>query len=249
MSDLTPQVDETGFLGGRLRLRQRLDGYRAGLDAALLAAALDLSPGDRALELGCGVGAALLSAALRCPEAAFVGIERDADAAELAEENTRANRLCGQVRIVRADALSWKQERDVDAVFLNPPWYPPGVIREPPKARRGAWISEDGVAAWIHAGLRALRPKGALTLIHRADALADVLGALAPRAGGIVVRPVQPRAEASATRIVVRAIKTGRAPLSLAPALILHPDDGSSSRYGGQAEAILRGEAGLAMTG
>ena len=61
----------------RVQLVQPARGYRAGLDAALLAAAVELAPGDRALEVGCGAGAALFQLAARAPAARLAGIERD----------------------------------------------------------------------------------------------------------------------------------------------------------------------------
>ncbi|MDP3632401.1 MAG: methyltransferase, partial [Phenylobacterium sp.] len=57
--DATP---EDRLLDGRVRLRQAPEGYRAGMDAALLAAACDAPDGARVLEAGCGVGGALLAA-------------------------------------------------------------------------------------------------------------------------------------------------------------------------------------------
>ncbi|MEO1040040.1 MAG: methyltransferase [Pseudomonadota bacterium] len=248
MSAAPSQTDEAAFLGGRISLRQPVKGYRAGLDAALLAAALDASPGDRALELGCGAGAALLSAGVLYPEADFLGLEREDAAFALACANVERNRLSQRVRVEQADALSWKVERDFDAVFLNPPWYEPGEIREPPPGRKAAWIADAGGSAWIDAALKALRPKGVLTLIHRADALPLALSALQGRAGAVCVRPVQPRSESPATRVLVRAVKGARTPLTLLSPFILHPD-GPTSDYTQDAEAVLRGQAGLVMRG
>ncbi|MEI7573486.1 MAG: methyltransferase, partial [Phenylobacterium sp.] len=76
MTDLT-QSD--AVLGGRVRLLQSVRGYRAGMDAALLAAACDAQPGERVLDLGCGPGAVMLAAAVRRPDAHFTGIEADPD--------------------------------------------------------------------------------------------------------------------------------------------------------------------------
>ena len=53
-------LTEDAFLGGRLRLLQPAQGYRAGVDPVLLAASVPAMLGQRVLELGCGVGAALL---------------------------------------------------------------------------------------------------------------------------------------------------------------------------------------------
>ena len=50
-------------------------------------------------------------------------------------------------------------------------------------------------------------------------------------------------ADEPAKRVLVHAIKTGRAPLRLLPPLILHDREGG--KHTSQAEAILRGEASL----
>jgi len=60
MSQTAPLTQDR-ILGGQLTLTQTADGYRAGLDAMLLAAAVTLKPGAHAAEFGCGPGAALLS--------------------------------------------------------------------------------------------------------------------------------------------------------------------------------------------
>jgi tRNA1(Val) A37 N6-methylase TrmN6 len=57
------------------------------------------------------------------------------------------------------------------------------------------------------------------------------------------VRPIQPHADAPASRVLVRAVRGGRAPLLLLPALVLHPRGGAP--HTPEAEAILRGEADL----
>ena len=57
------------------------------------------------------------------------------------------------------------------------------------------------------------------------------------------MRPIHPFADEPAKRVLVHAIKTGRAPLRLLPPLILHDREGG--KHTPQAEAILRGEASL----
>ena len=87
-------------MNGKVVLRQPIKGYRAGLDAALLASCCDAVSGQRVVEAGCGVGGALLAAATRCPRAQFVGIERDPQAASLARTNVALNGLQDRVQIV-----------------------------------------------------------------------------------------------------------------------------------------------------
>jgi tRNA1(Val) A37 N6-methylase TrmN6 len=241
------EITEDLMLGGRITLLQPKLGYRAGLDAALLAAACDAGAGDRVLEPGCGVGAALIASAVRRPGARFVGLERDAGALELAQRNVAANGLQERVQPIAGDVAARFAALGLapfDAAICNPPFFDdPARLRAPHPARAGAWIADDGLAAWIGFLLKAVREGGTLTLIHRADRLGDLLALLAPKAGSVRIRPVHPFADEPAKRVLVRAVKTSKAPLQLLPALVLHERGGA--RHTPQAEAILRGEADL----
>ena len=119
-------VSENRLLGGRVILRQPRRGYRAGMDAALLAAACDAAPGERALEAGCGVGGALLAAAVRHPGAIFVGLERDAGALDLARRNIEINGLATRVS-AQAGELGRPFARlglpSFDLAMSNPPFF------------------------------------------------------------------------------------------------------------------------------
>ncbi|MFC3069007.1 tRNA1(Val) (adenine(37)-N6)-methyltransferase [Phenylobacterium soli] len=241
------EISEDSVLDGRVRLRQPARGYRAGLDAALLAAACDAGPGQRVLEAGCGAGAALLAAAARRQGARFAGVERDAAAAALARENAALNGLSERVEILEADVAAPFSRLGLapfDAALSNPPFFDdPGALRAPSPERRGAWIADAGLAAWTGFLVKAVREGGTITLIHRADRLADLLTLLAEKAGSFQVRPIHPFADAPAKRVIVRAVKTGKAPLQLLPALVLH--DRAGGKHRAEAEAILRGRAAL----
>lgn len=238
---------EDGFLGGRLTLRQPRHGYRAGLDAALLAAACDAEPAARIVEAGCGAGAALLSVALRRPATLLVGLERDIEAVALGRLNIANNGLTERVEILEADIARPFRVLGLapfDAAICNPPFFDdPESMRAPSAARRGAWMADDGLAAWIAFLVKAVREGGTITLIHRADRLGDILDLLAPKAGSVQVRPIHPFADAPAKRVLVRATKTGKAPLRLLPPLVLHPRGGGV--HTAEAEAVLKGEAAL----
>ncbi|AYV47275.1 methyltransferase [Caulobacter flavus] len=249
MSDPTsvPSVTEDRVLDGRVKLRQSAAGYRAGLDAALLAAACDAGQDDRVIEAGCGVGAALLAAATRRPGARFVGLERDPAAAALARENAALNDLAARVDIAEGDVAAGFRALGLpvfDAMMSNPPFFDdPRALRAPAPEKTGAWMADAGLAAWTAFALKAVREGGTITLVHRADRLADILTLLAPKAGSFRIRPVQPFADAPAKRVLVRAVKTGKAPLVLLPGLIMHDREGG--KHSAQAEAILRGQAAL----
>lgn len=244
---MTDQTQSDAILGGRVRLLQSARGYRAGMDAALLAAACDAQPGERVLDLGCGPGAVMLAAAVRRPGAHFTGIEADPDALDLARANIDLNGLADRLEGLAGDvALPFSRLGlpRFDAALCNPPFFDDaGALRGPAPEKSRAWMATDGLAAWTGYLLKAVRDGGTITLIHRADRLADLLGLLAPKAGSIRIRPVQPRAASPASRVIVRAVRGGRAPLALLPPLVLHPD--GEGKHTEAAEAILRDAAPL----
>jgi tRNA1(Val) A37 N6-methylase TrmN6 len=237
---------EDGFLGGQLRLRQPQHGYRAGLDAALLAAACDAAPSARIIEPGCGAGAALLSAAIRRPATSVVGVEREPEAVALARLNIDANGLRERAQVIEADVARPFRGLGLapfDAAICNPPFFDdPASLRAPAPTRRAAWMADDGLSAWIAFLLKAVREGGTITVIHRADRLDDILELLAPKAGSVQIRPIHPFGDAPAKRVLVRAVKTGKAPLRLLPGLVLHERGGAHTAT---ADAILRGTAAL----
>jgi tRNA1(Val) A37 N6-methylase TrmN6 len=241
---------EDRVLNGRVVLRQPVRGYRAGLDAALLAAACDAGAGARVIEAGCGAGGALLAAAIRRPQALFTGVERDAGALALFRENIALNGLQERGEAVEGDVavrFSSLGLEPFDAVMTNPPFFDdPDALRGPAAERRGAWMADDGLEAWIGFLTKAVREGGTITLIHRADRLGDILGLLDPKAGSVQVLPIHPFADQPAKRVLVRAIKTGKAPLKLLPPLVLHDREGG--KHTPTVEAILRGEAALSWS-
>lgn len=238
---------EDRLLDGRVRLRQPARGYRAGLDAALLAAACDALPGQRVIEAGCGAGGALLAAAARRPESRFLGVERDPEALALAAQNVALNGLEDRVEVVAGDVgqpFARLGLAPFDAVICNPPFFDdPAALRAPSPAKSAAWMADGGLPAWTPFLTKAVREGGTITVIHRADRLADLLDLLGVKAGSFQIRPVHPYADEPAKRVLVRAVKTGKAPLKLLPGLVLHERGGA--KHTAEAEAILRGEAAL----
>jgi tRNA1(Val) A37 N6-methylase TrmN6 len=251
LADIRPQsgikTTATHLLDGRVKVMQPQKGYRIGMDGALLAAACARLPKVKtALELGCGVGGALLSLKSRRPLLDLTGIERESDYAALAQQNIRLNDVTG-VTVIEGDIGSGFKAFDLtrfDLVFSNPPYFDdPDTLRAPHEAKRPAWIADDGLEAWLDFAQGAVVDHGHIVFIHRADRLADILGGLSKKCGSFVVRPVLPFADKDAKRVIVRAQRLGKAPLRLLPPLVLH-DDGER-KHTPEVEAILRGEAEL----
>jgi tRNA1(Val) A37 N6-methylase TrmN6 len=245
-------ITEDAVLGGRLRLRQPKRGHRVGHDAILLAAACPARSGDKVVDLGAGVGAAGLAVAVRVPGAAVTLVEIDAKLAALADENVGLNGLEGRARAVtldvaapaRAFATAGLVADSTTAVLMNPPFNDPARQRASPDATRALAHAAPRslLGPWVKTATRLLRARGTLTLIWRADGLADVLAALAPAFGALAVTPVHPAADKPAIRILVTAVKGSRAALALLPPLVLAD---ASARPTAAAEALLRDGAAL----
>ncbi len=212
------------FLGGRVQLWQPREGYRAGVDPVLLAAALPARAGERVLELGCGGGQALLCLAARVPGLAITGVELQSDYAALARRNAAHN---GQrVEVIEADLAALPadlRQRHFDHVLANPPYYRAGAHSPAEDAGRQIALGGDTpLEAWIDTAARRLTHKGYLHMIQRADRLPEILSACMGRLGSLEVLPLAPRQNRPAELILLRARKGGRADFRLHAPLILH---------------------------
>jgi tRNA1(Val) A37 N6-methylase TrmN6 len=248
------ETSEDAVLGGRLVLRQPLRGHRVGHDAILLAAATVAASGDHAVDLGSGVGGAGLALARRIEGVAVTLVDIDPALTALAAGNAQRNGLSDRVRAVCLDvaasaaafAAAGLAPESAACVLMNPPF---NVVQQPSpdRARRTAHAATDEtLRQWLRSASRLLCGDGVVTLIWRADGLADVLAALNKDFGAITVLPVHSKPGAAAIRVLVRATKASRAPLALLPGFLLADADGKPTAA---AEAVLRNGEALSLTG
>ena len=245
-----PGISEDAILGGRLTLGQPLRGHRFGHDAILLAAATPAQAGERAVELGAGVGAAGLALAWRVAGLDVSLVEIDPALTALSQENAKRNGLAARVRSVCLDVAvplsayvaAGLLPGSSDQVLMNPPFNPPQNA-SPDRGRRMArTASDETLSAWLRAAAWLLRSSGVVTFIWRADGLADVLTALAADFGAISLLPIHPKPGIAAIRVLARAKKGSGGPVSLLPGFVLADADGRPSA---DAEAVLRDGAVL----
>ncbi|HET6839201.1 MAG TPA: methyltransferase [Bradyrhizobium sp.] len=246
------EFTEDAFLGGQLRLRQPKSGHRAGHDAMLLAAATSARSGQRVVDFGAGVGAAGLALAKRVTGVELVLVEIDEALAGLARGNAASNAIAAEVAVLdvastpEAFAAVGLTPDSADVVLMNPPFNDSARHRaSPDKARATAHIATvTTLETWVHASRRILKTGGVLTLIWRADGLGEVLAALDRGFGSLAVLPVHGDAAAPAIRVLIRAIKGGRAPLRVHAGLMLNDESGVPNQ---QAQEILAGKGALPL--
>jgi tRNA1(Val) A37 N6-methylase TrmN6 len=253
VTEAAPTTDDA-FLGGALQILQPQNGYRAGLDAVLLAAAAPVTSGASAhvLDVGAGVGVVGLAVARRIKNTHVTLVERDPQLAALAQANIARNQLADRVRLTQADVsqpLGAHAElgalaETFDCVLANPPYHVHGrgtAARDATKANANA-MTEGDLDRWARFMVSMIRPDGHAVVIHKAEALPDLLAVLAGRFGDLLLLPIHPRSGSPASRVLVRGVKGSKAPLQIRPPLVLHDSAGA---FTPRMEAILRHRAAL----
>jgi tRNA1(Val) A37 N6-methylase TrmN6 len=234
-------LTEDALLGGRVRLLQSRRGYRVAVDAVLLAAAVHPGPGERVLDLGTGVGAVGLCIARRVADCTIFGVELQPALAQLAQRNATRNGFGDRMRTIVHDiAQPLPAELGLfDQVATNPPYMAAAAADLPPDRSKALATVESSadLRRWLEVATGALKPKGTLTLIHRADRLEEIAAQLVRLGwGALTVKRLPP-----APRVLVRA-RRGPPSVGESPPLILHNPEGGFTEA---AEAILRHAAAL----
>lgn len=248
------------FLGGALQVEQPARGYRAGLDAVLLAAACPTGTGRplRVLDCGAGVGVVGLAIATRLPEAQLVLAEANPDLVGLAHANITRNGLDGRVRAVSIDvglggaALhgaasdSRLSPSSFDVVVANPPyWSEAAGTASPDRAKAASHaMPQEALARWCAFMATAVRPGGVLLVIYPAAGIADLLAAIGSRFGALRILPLHPRQGEPATRIIVEGRQGSRAPPAILTGRVLH---GTGHAFRPEIDLVLRHGAALAL--
>lgn len=252
MTGDAPDLTEDRFLGGRLRLFQPRDGYRAGVDPVLLAAAVPAQSGQSLLDLGCGVGAVALCIGTRVPGLALWGVDLLAENVALAVRNGAANGIA--LDCVQGDVAALPaglRQRSFDHVTANPPYFRRAAGLASATAHRDQALAGDlPLAAWVDTGIKRLAPGGRLSLIIAAARLPETLSAIGDRLGDLRVLPITGRAGRVAGRVIVTGRKDSRAPFALLAPLVLHSGPAHRSDaedYTPHAAAILRDAAPLLL--
>jgi len=246
-------LTDDAFLGGALHVLQPKSGYRAGLDAVMLAAAVPAGCA-RVLDVGAGVGTAGLCLARRDDTVTVALLEKEGTLARIAGQNVERNGLATRVSVVEGDIGLSAAELDslgiaaesFAHVMANPPFHDAerGTAAADPLKAAAHAMPGDSLERWARFMARVAAPGGGVTVIHKSEVLTRLLNALQGRFGALKVLPLHPHSTAPAHRIIVQGTKGSRGPLTMLPGFVLHRPDGAATP---EAEAILRAGAALPM--
>ena len=225
------RIDDLQLAG--LRILQKTNGFRFGMDAVLLADFARVEARDRAADFGTGTGILPLLLAGRDRGAHIDALEIQPDMADMAMRSVRLNRLTERITVhnvpvERADEVI--PPGSLDAIVCNPPYGIPGAtLLNPEKALSTArHQTEDGLTAWYRMAYRLLRGKGRFHMIYPAPRMLEAMTALSrARLEPKRFRLIYPYADKPANLVLIEAMKDAKPMLHPEPPLIVYEKDGS----------------------
>ncbi len=218
-----------------LRVIQREDGFRFGMDSVLLAHFARLRPRDAVADMGAGSGVLPILMSAYQPTATFMAFEWQEDAADRARRSVLLNGLESRIAVYAEDyrraALLIGYE-SVDATVCNPPY----------GKRGGALVSESAACALarhetdcplpeiVAACASILRYQGRAFFVYPAPRLLELCDALREhRLEPKRVRMVCAKAGRAPYLTLMEAVKGARPGLHWLPPLTAHHADGSET--------------------
>ena len=236
------ETSDDAFLGGRVRVYQPRSGFRSGLDAVMLAAAVPAKANERICDVGAGVGTAALCLAARVPGLHVAVIELNPQFAGLARLNFERNAVAESFECIVADVLERPRTIARQAyhhVLTNPPFHDAarGTAAPQPDKARATSLTGSQLGVWLRFASSLVRPKGTLTAILPPAQIPLALDAISPEGLGVEIIPLWPSIDVAAKRVILRARTNSKTPLRLLPGLTLFEPGGAPAKA---AEAILR---------
>lgn len=228
-----PGEETAELFGGRLKIIQKVKGYRFSVDALLLAGFVRGRPGGYLADLGTGSGVVALSLARKGLFKGVVGVEYQEELADMARRSVTLNKLAAVVSILHGDIREINtllSPESFDVVTFNPPYRPRGTGRVNPQGQKA--IARHEIEATIADFLRAarflLKQGGLAYAIYPASRLVGLLCAmrghdLEPKR----MRMVHSRRQTAAQFVLVEGVKRGREEVEIDPPLIIYREDNS----------------------
>ncbi len=233
-----------------LKIIQPRDGYRFSLDPLLLCDFAAISAGEEAIDLGAGCGIIPLILARKALESRLVGVESQAEMAELAERNVARNGLSERVDIRHADILDVRKlfpASSFDLVVANPPYRKKGSGRISPKPGRDLARHESTASLrdFLAAAKNLVKLTGRICFIYHPSRLGEFLTeAKEMKLSPVRLRMVHGNSVAEARMFLVELVKGRKCDLSIPPPLFVFDDNGE---YTQEMEMIFGEKAGPAL--
>ena len=254
---------DDSFLSGEVHLRQPRDGYRVGTDAVMLAASINIGkaaknqtskqvseqtgkkvgPRKRLLDMGAGVGGISLAVSWRRADVHITAVEKDQASYDLLCHNISVNDRAEVIRPHLGDALALPPvlRGSFDHVFANPPFHHSSDMPSRSRRRREAhYADEAALSDWVTSALWAVKPKGRVSFIVRADRTDQMMRDLNDGgAGEVLLYPLWSYRSSPAIRMIITARAGVKGAMAVLPGLVLHHPSGALTS---EARRVMKGE-------
>ncbi|RQW82576.1 MAG: methyltransferase domain-containing protein [Geobacter sp.] len=233
-------LDELRKFG--LKIIQPRHGYRFSLDPLLLCDFAAIRAGENAVDLGVGCGIIPLILARTAEGSSLVGVESQAEMAELAGRNVALNGLSERVDIRHADILDVRNlcpSSYFDLVVANPPYRKRSSGRISPKPGRDLARHEStaSLGDFLAAAKKLVKLSGRICFIYHPSRLVEFLTESSTlKLSPVRLRMVHGNSAAEARMFLVELVKGKRCDLSVLPPLYVFKDTGE---YTQEMEMIL----------
>ncbi|MCP1298059.1 methyltransferase [Chryseobacterium sp. S0630] len=111
------------FTFKQFQIQQSKDVFRVGTDGVLLGALADVEHASSVLEVGTGTGLISLMLAQRNPQATFLGLDINEDAAKLTQLNFEHSPFHTRLENKFQDFKTFETEERFDLIVSNPPYF------------------------------------------------------------------------------------------------------------------------------
>lgn len=221
-----------------LRIIQKTDGFRFGIDAVLLSNYVKIEKNTKVADLGTGTGILPLLLSAKTKAAHITGIEIQHEMAEMASRSVALNRLDDRIEIVEGnflEAANWYGNGSFGAVVTNPPYTRPGAGLLNPKdgkaiSRHEIFCTLDQL---ISVSCRLLKQHGRFFMIHKPERLVDIFYTMRSyRIEPKNVRLVYPRPGKPANLVLIYGLKSGNPQVTFETPLYVYNDDGTPVTLG-----------------
>ncbi len=172
-------MERKDYVNDNITLIQDTEGLTFGTDALLLAAFVT-GKFARGCELGAGSGIISMLLLTRGRINKVTALEVQEHYARLTQRNAELNGLSDRLTAVAKDLREYKDERDFDVIFTNPPYMKTNGGKENTEEKKNVARHEvmGGIEDFCLGAHRLLKYGGAFYAVYRPDRLADLIAAM-----------------------------------------------------------------------